>query len=92
MNKNNIKITIFKELRGIVRDRKSLMLLLLMPLFIPFFIFFYGYLYNDMDEKEYEIGANYHLSNDELQSINGGVSEMRPITKLIVKVYKKIFS
>lgn len=32
------------------------------------------------------------LSNDELQSINGGVSEMRPITKLIVKVYKKIFS
>ena len=69
MNKKNIKITVFKELRGIVRDKKSLMLLFLMPLFIPFFIFFYGYFYNDMDEKKYEIGVNYQLSNDELQII-----------------------
>ncbi len=67
MNKKNIRITIFKELRGILRDKKSLMLLFLMPLFIPFFIFFYGYFYNGIEEKEYGIGVNYELNSSELQ-------------------------
>ena len=40
MNKNNIKITIKKELRSIFRDRKTVALILLFPLLIALFVFY----------------------------------------------------
>ena len=38
MKLNNIKITLFKELRGIFRDKKTIQKLILYPLIIPIFI------------------------------------------------------
>ena len=37
---NRILITIKKELRGIIRDKKSLMMMLVTPILIPIFILF----------------------------------------------------
>ena len=44
MKWNNIKITIFKELRGIIRDKKSLHKLIIYPLLIPLIIILFGIL------------------------------------------------
>jgi len=68
MNKN-ILITIKKELRGIIRDKKSLMMILLTPLMIPGFIFLFSFVYDSMFQEEttvsYEIGVNYELNEEE---------------------------
>ena len=66
MNKA-IKITIKKELRGIVRDRKSLLMMLLTPLLIPLFIFLLSGVYDSMMNedktvKKYNVGINYELT------------------------------
>ena len=65
MNWNNIKITIFKELRGIFRDRKSLQKLILYPLIIPTIILLFGLLFDTMDNSNYVIGTNYSLTSQE---------------------------
>ena len=67
MNKN-ILITIKKELRGIVRDKKSLMMMLVGPIMIPIFIFLFSYVYDSISKKEeeqYTIGVNYELNDAE---------------------------
>ena len=74
MNRNVI-ITIKKELRAILRDKKSLMMMLVMPLIIPVFIFIFSAAYNDLandsDEVEFtNIGVNYLLSDEELAIAN----------------------
>lgn len=64
----NIKITIKKELRTIVRDKKSLLMMALTPLFIPLFVFLMSFIYEQMingEEKTYKIGINYELSDVE---------------------------
>ena len=48
MNWNNIKITIFKELRGIVRDKKSLHKLIIYPMLIPLIIILFGFLFDSI--------------------------------------------
>ncbi len=70
MNWNNIKITFFKELRGIVRDKKSIQKIILYPLLIPFVILLFGVLFDSMNESKYIIGTNYQLTNDEKVIIN----------------------
>ena len=65
MDWNNVKITIFKELRGIVRDKKSFHKLLLLPLLIPFIIFLFGFLSDFMENSNYTIGINYELTSEE---------------------------
>lgn len=65
MNWNNIKITIFKELRGIIRDKKSLQKLILYPLIIPIIIILFGFLFDVLSESKYVIGSNYELSAEE---------------------------
>ena len=65
MDWSNIKITIFKELRGIVRDKKSFHKLLLLPLLIPFIIFLFGFLSDFMENSNYDVGINYTLSKEE---------------------------
>ena len=74
MNKN-IVITIKKELRGIIRDKKSLLMMILTPLFIPGFIFLYSYMFGNMLEEDkepqkYTIGINYQLKQEEKEITN----------------------
>lgn len=65
MKWNNIKITILKELRGIVRDKKSLQKLVLYPLLIPFIILLFGVLFDATSETQYTVGTNYQLTQEE---------------------------
>lgn len=69
---NNISTTIKKELRGIVRDKKTLLIMLLTPLLIPVFVFIMSYIYDEIrnDTTEYNVGVNYSLSDIEKQIIN----------------------
>ena len=72
---NAIVTTIKKELRGIMRDKKSLMMMLLTPLMIPLFIFMFSFVYDNMingDEiDKYQIGINYDMNNIEKNIIKG---------------------
>ena len=65
MNWNNVKITIFKEIRGIIRDKKSFEKLLIYPLLIPFIIMLFGFLFDVVNETTYTIGINYNLTEEE---------------------------
>ena len=69
MKWNNIKITIKKELRGIIRDRKSLQKLILYPLLIPLIILLFGFLFDSIEETKYSIGLNYSLTEAEKEII-----------------------
>jgi len=68
---NNIWITIKKELRGIIRDKKSLMMMILTPLMIPTYMILFSSIYNTQieenttEEKTYQIGVNYTLTEKE---------------------------
>ena len=66
---NNIKITIKKELRSVVRDKKSLLMMALTPLFIPVFVILMSYMYesltNSEEETKYQVGVNYDLTSIE---------------------------
>lgn len=66
----NVKITIKKELRAIIRDRKSLLMMALTPLFIPIFVILMSYVYDFMMKEEeniYSVGVNYILSDVEFK-------------------------
>ncbi len=52
---NNIKITAKKELRSILRDHKTLIILFTVPIFIPFIIFFYGFMFDSTENKTEDI-------------------------------------
>lgn len=68
---NAVITTIKKELRGILRDKKSLMMMLLTPLMIPIFIFMFSFVYDSMMKDDddtaykYQIGINYNMSSIE---------------------------
>ena len=73
MNKNII-ITIKKELRGIVRDKKSLLMMLITPLMVPAFILLFSFIYDGIVAEEVDgtedatvVGVNYTLSEAELE-------------------------
>ncbi|MBQ8193067.1 MAG: ABC transporter permease [Bacilli bacterium] len=69
----NIKITIKKEMRAIIRDKKSLLMMALTPIFIPIFVILMAYIYDFMMTKEetiYNIGINYNLTDIEKELIN----------------------
>lgn len=66
MNKKSIIITIKKEIRSLLRDKKTLITLLVFPILIPMMIFLYAYIYeNQSEEKYYNIGINYNLNTTE---------------------------
>jgi surface antigen len=65
MNWNNVKITLFKEIRGIIRDKKSFEKLLIYPLLIPFIIMLFGFLFDVINETTYTVGINYNLTAEE---------------------------
>lgn len=70
MKWSNIKTTIFKELRGIFRDKKSLVTLIMLPFIIPFYVLLMGFMFDVMEDSNYIIGANYEISNTEKAIIN----------------------
>ena len=64
---NNIKITAKKELRSILRDHKTLIILFTVPIFIPFIIFFYGFMFDSTENKTEDIdmiGINYQMDQE----------------------------
>lgn len=64
---SSIWITIKKELRSILRDKKTLMTLLAFPLLIPIMIFLYAYMYESTeDASKYLIGVNYKPNTTEI--------------------------
>lgn len=90
----NIEITIKKELRAIVRDKKSLFMMALTPFFIPLFVFLLTYVYDTMlkENKDiYDIGVNYTLNEIEkeiVKDINLNIKTYDNETKL-KEAYKK---
>ena len=69
MKWNNIKTTIFKELRGIIRDKKSLHKLIIYPLLIPLIILLFGGLFDTVNESNYFVGTNYELTKEEKEIV-----------------------
>ena len=70
MKWNNIKTTIFKELRGIVRDKKSMSTIIYMPLIIPIFVLLMGFMFDVIGNTDYNIGVNYELTTEEKTTTN----------------------
>lgn len=70
MNKNNIFITIKKELRSMFRDKKTVMMIFGFPFVIAFFIFLMGFMENSMlgeGDAIYNIGVDYKVSEVEVE-------------------------
>ena len=71
---NNIIVTLKKELKLIIRDKKSLLMMALTPLFIPLFVILMSYVYEELttnnEDKKYVVGVNYTLSNTEKELLN----------------------
>ena len=82
---NNILITLKKELKLIIRDKKSLLMMAITPLFIPIFVILMSYIYEafantqggklivGVDDKTYQIGVNYELSSTERELLSDEV-------------------
>lgn len=68
MRWNKILLTIKKELRAIVRDKKSFLIILLTPFIVPAFVLgmsaLYEIMFSDMDAGSV-IGVNYELNSNE---------------------------
>ena len=64
---NNIFITIKKELRSILRDKKTLRLIFIYPIMIPILIILYANMYNSIlnEETTTTIGINYKVNEIE---------------------------
>lgn len=69
---NNVLTTIKKELRGIIRDKKTLLMMLLTPLLIPIFTIVMSYIYDNINNKnvEYNVGINYVLTDEEKKIVD----------------------
>ena len=60
--KNKILIILKKELREMFRDKKSLAMMLLLPIMIPLLVLGMSALFNDQStlDESYKIGFNYY--------------------------------
>ena len=71
---NNIIVTLKKELKLIIRDKKSLLMMALTPLFILIFVILMSYIYEEIttnnEDKKYVVGVNYSLSNIEKELLS----------------------
>ena len=68
MNKNNILITVKKELRSMFRDKKTLFMIFGFPFIIAFFIFLMGFMEESMmgdGGTSYKTGFNYEVNEVE---------------------------
>lgn len=80
---SKIWVTVKKELRAMVRDKKSLTTMIMTPLLIPammlLFAFVYNMMFEDMNYKTFPIGINCEMNNVE--------SELAELSRLDVIVY-----
>ena len=79
---NNILITTKKELRSIFRDRKTLIMLFVLPIMIPVFIVIYGYMFDNLDgtmNETSKIAINYNLTDVEKEIIKNNYLEIETI-------------
>ena len=75
---SSIWITIKKELRSILRDRKTLITLLAFPFLIPVMIFMYADIYESTDDSmKYLIGINYEPNMTEITLMDEANLEYR---------------
>ena len=49
---NNIIITAKKELRSIFRDKKTLIMLFVLPIMIPVLVILYGYMFDNVEDSK----------------------------------------
>ena len=73
MNKNNIFITIKKELRSMFRDKKTMFMIFGFPFIIAFFIFLMGFMEESMvgdGGTTYTIGLDYEVSEVEVELLD----------------------
>ena len=87
--RSNLWIILKKELRELFRDKKSLAMMLIIPIFIPFLILMMSFLFeaqSTTDISEYnKIGFAYELTDTEKELLNsmeveihtGSENEMR---------------
>lgn len=90
---NNVIVTLKKELKLIIRDKKSLLMMAITPLFIPIFVILMSYVYEELTvntkEKTYEVGVNYNLSEEEKELLNKEVKYIKYNDKTeLEKAYK----
>lgn len=84
MNKNNLLITIKKELRSVFRDKKTIIMILAFPLMIGVLIFLYGFMDTEVvgtQSTKYKIGINYEPT--EVEKIYLEEMQLEP------KIYKR---
>ena len=82
---NNILITTKKELRSIFRDKKTLIMLFVLPIMIPVLIVLYGFMFDNMDNsmnEETKIAINYELSAIEKEILNNNNISIMKTTKV----------
>ena len=72
MNKNNIIITLKKELRSLFRDKKATIMMFFFPFLILFFTLIFGYMDSNItdEDKRDRIGINYETNDIEQSFIN----------------------
>lgn len=90
---NNVIVTLKKELKLIIRDKKSLLMMTITPLFIPIFVILMSYVYEELTvntkEKTYEVGVNYNLSEEEKELSNKEIKYIKYNDKTeLEKAYK----
>lgn len=90
---NKIFLILKKELREVFRDKKSLAMMLIIPIMIPLIVIGISYLFeaeSNKDIKEYnQIGFTYKLNNDEKRLLKElKVDYKEGDTKKIKKLYK----
>ena len=79
---NNIFITAKKELRSIFRDKKTLIMLFVLPIMIPVLIVIYGYVFDNLDgtmNETSKIAINYDLNEIEKEILKNNYLEIETI-------------
>lgn len=73
MKKNNVMITLKKELRTVFRDKKTILMIFAYPFIIVFFVALFGMMEDIMlggEDTKYNMGINYELDSTQKSIIS----------------------
>ena len=73
MKKNNVMITLKKELRTVFRDKKTIIMIFAYPFIIVFFVVLFGMMEDIMlggEDTKYNMGINYELDSTQKSIIS----------------------
>ena len=73
MKKNNVMITLKKELRTVFRDKKTILMIFAYPFIIVFFVVLFGMMEDIMlggEDTKYNMGINYELDSTQKSIIS----------------------